>query len=120
MKFGSNCIDAEDQDEKIERVERPAQEASDESVALRRCEPTKVAEKLHAIFLHRDLKDASNSIASTGNGMRAAKSSRDIEPRDSKEQRQFPQGYLITFAPACAQIASWSLLSPETPIAPIM
>ena len=40
--------------------------------ALRRGEPAKVAEKLHAIFLRRDLRDASNSIAGTAQKTRAA------------------------------------------------
>jgi hypothetical protein len=72
VEFSGDGTDAKDQDEKIERVERPAQEASDESAALRRGEPAKVAEKLHAIFLRRDLRDASNSIAGTAQKTRAA------------------------------------------------
>src|ERR1700723_4007079 len=43
-----------------------------------------------------------------------------MERRNFREHRQFPWGHLITLAPAFAQIASWALLSPETPIAPMI
>jgi hypothetical protein len=47
VKFRRDGADAEDQDEEIECVERPAEKAGDESIALGGGEAAKVAEKVH-------------------------------------------------------------------------
>jgi hypothetical protein len=44
VEFRGNSTDAKNQDEKIERIERPPQKAGDERVALRRSEPPKMGQ----------------------------------------------------------------------------
>jgi hypothetical protein len=46
-----DCADAEDQNEKIEGVQRPAEETGDERVALDGSEAAEVSEKFYAMLL---------------------------------------------------------------------
>ena len=51
VEFGGDGADAKSEDEKIESVERPAQKAGDEGVALQRSEPPEMCQKFYGSLL---------------------------------------------------------------------
>jgi hypothetical protein len=64
MEVSSNSADTENQNEKIERVERPTQKARHERATLRGREAAKIAKKPHAIFQRQDWKATTSPAGS--------------------------------------------------------
>jgi len=59
MKFTGDGSDAKSENEEIEGIERPAQEAGDEGVALERSEPPKMRQEFYRSLLSCSLLDVS-------------------------------------------------------------
>jgi hypothetical protein len=68
VKSGRDGADAEDQNEEIEGVQRPAQEAGDERIALEGSEAPEVCEKFYVVLLsaRREVAARSRSLAALG------------------------------------------------------
>jgi hypothetical protein len=68
VKSGGDGADTEDQDEEVEGVERPAEEAGDKGVALDGCEAAEVCEKFYVVLLSAryDVAAKSRSLAALG------------------------------------------------------
>jgi hypothetical protein len=54
MEFRGDCTQAENDDEKIKRVQRPSEKRREKRVALNRSEPPKVPEKLDRILARKN------------------------------------------------------------------